>query len=357
MILIAGVSIAAFIAALLISKKQKAQGDVILTAWMMIIAVQMLFYHAYITDIIFRYPAFLAWERPLPLLHGVLLYWYVATMTDQMPSSKFLLYLHFIPTLIFYLVLIPFFLRPVEEKIWVYRNEGAGYETLDTLRMGMIILSGTIYIIWSAILLSRHKRRILNRFSYEEKINLQWLRILTWGLGAVWLLIFVSDEVLSVGVTIFVFMIGFFGIRQSRIFKTTEINLEEPEKEKYAKSGLTKETAETLYAGLMRLMNEDAVYQKNDLSIYDLATRLDVHPNYLSQVINELEKKNFYDFVNQYRLNHFIKLISDTRNRHLTFLALAYESGFNSKSSFNRYFKKATGKTPSEYFSSEGLVN
>lgn len=355
MILIAGISIAVFIAALLISKKQKAQGDLILTVWMLIIAVQMLFYHAYITDIIFSYPIFLAWERPLPLLHGVFLYWYVATMTDQMPSSKLLLYLHFSPTIFFYLALFPFFLRPGEEKIWVYRHEGVGYEVFDAIRMGMIIISGIIYITWSAVLLSRHKKRILSRFSYEEKINLQWLSILTWGLGAVWMLIFVSDEVLSVGVTIFVFMIGFFGIRQSRIFKTTE-SADEPEKEKYAKSGLTKEAAENLYSGLMRLMNNESLYQKNDLSIYDLATRLDVHPNYLSQVINEREKKNFYDFVNQYRLNHFIKLTSDTRNRNLTFLALAYECGFNSKSSFNRYFKKATGKTPSEYFAGEGRV-
>jgi AraC-like DNA-binding protein len=59
---------------------------------------------------------------------------------------------------------------------------------------------------------------------------------------------------------------------------------------------------------------------------------------------------NFYDFVNRYRLEEFKKLASDPKNRQFTMLALAFDCGFNSKSSFNRYFKKATGQTPSQYF-------
>ncbi|MBL7961224.1 AraC family transcriptional regulator [bacterium] len=217
-----------------------------------------------------------------------------------------------------------------------------------TVRLVAIVLSGFIYIGWTAVMLARHERRILSEFSYQDKIDLQWLRILTWGLGVIWLLIFISDEVLFAGVTLFVFLIGFFGIRQARIF--THHKADEPEKEKYSKSGLTKELSDKLYDSLIALMNKDALYQKNDLSIDDLADRLDVHPNYLSQVINEREKKNFYDFVNQYRIEEFKKLAANPKNRHLTLLALAFECGFNSKSSFNRYFKKATGQTPSEYF-------
>ena len=81
----------------------------------------------------------------------------------------------------------------------------------------------------------------------------------------------------------------------------------------------------------------------------DLARRLNTHPNYLSQVINEKEGKNLYDYVNTLRIEEFIKLVSQPHNQNLTLLSLAYECGFNSKSSFNRYFKKTTGQSPSEY--------
>jgi AraC-like DNA-binding protein len=79
------------------------------------------------------------------------------------------------------------------------------------------------------------------------------------------------------------------------------------------------------------------------------STKLGVHPNYLSQIINQKEKKNFYDFVNTYRFEEFKKLIAQQKNQQYTLLSLAYDCGFSSKSSFNRYFKKATGQTPSEY--------
>jgi AraC-like DNA-binding protein len=98
-------------------------------------------------------------------------------------------------------------------------------------------------------------------------------------------------------------------------------------------------------------MTGEALYKKSDLSINDLASRLGVHPNNLSQTINQKEKKNFYDFVNTYRFEEFKRLISLQKNQQYTLLSLAYDCGFSSKSSFNRYFKKATGQTPSEYSS------
>ena len=66
--------------------------------------------------------------------------------------------------------------------------------------------------------------------------------------------------------------------------------------------------------------------------------------------VNKKVGKNFYDFVNQYRLEEFKRLLSDPKNRNLTLLSLAIDCGFNSKSSFNRHFKKVTGQTPSQYF-------
>jgi AraC-like DNA-binding protein len=96
-------------------------------------------------------------------------------------------------------------------------------------------------------------------------------------------------------------------------------------------------------------MREEGAYRKGDLTIGDLASGLGVHPNTLSQVINQKEQKNFYDFVNAFRVEEFKNLIAQRKNRQFTLLALAYDCGFASKSSFHRYFKRATGQTPSEY--------
>ncbi|MFC2443179.1 MAG: helix-turn-helix domain-containing protein, partial [Capnocytophaga ochracea] len=74
-----------------------------------------------------------------------------------------------------------------------------------------------------------------------------------------------------------------------------------------------------------------------------------VLPNHLSQIINQYEEKNFYDFVNSYRVEEFITLAKKDIDKNFNLLGLAYEAGFNSKSSFNQVFKKITGKTPSEF--------
>jgi len=70
----------------------------------------------------------------------------------------------------------------------------------------------------------------------------------------------------------------------------------------------------------------------------------------LSKVINEVYEKNFFDFINEYRIDEFKQRFEDPRNRHYTMLAIAFEVGFNSKTAFNRSFKKMTHQTPREYF-------
>jgi YesN/AraC family two-component response regulator len=80
-----------------------------------------------------------------------------------------------------------------------------------------------------------------------------------------------------------------------------------------------------------------------------LADELQIHPNYLSQSINEQEGKNFYDFINYLRVEEFKRISTLPENKKYTIQTLASDAGFNSKSSFNRYFKKVTGLSPSEF--------
>ncbi len=354
MLFVAGISIALFIELLLISKKNKSAPDWILTAWMFLILFHQFGMYLFVTGDVYRFPFLLGIEHPLPLLHGVLLYLYVAHLTDQLPEKRGVLLLHFLPAAAMYVYLIPFILLPADQKIEVYRNHGAGYELFMVVRRYAIWVSGTFYVTWCAVLLRNHRRKIREQFSDLGHVNLQWLRILTYGLGGIWyLVIFFNDDTLVLaGIVVFVFLIGFFGVRQAVIFAPAPAQAEveeEGEKKMYAKSGLTEEASEKLHHDLIQLMTDNALYRKSDLSINDLSEKLGVHPNYLSQIINQREKKNFYDFVNTYRFEEFKRLIAQQKYQPYTLLSLAYDCGFSSKSSFNRYFKKATGKTPSEY--------
>jgi AraC-like DNA-binding protein len=378
MFFVAGIGIAVFIELLLISKRKKSDPDRILALWMFLIVVYLFFFYLFYTGEVFNYPFLLGVERPFPLLHGVFLYLYVGSLARQLPGNRKLLFLHFLPVTAMYVYLIAFFLLPAEQKIQVYRNHGAGYEWFNTLRSAAITMSGVFYVMWSVLLLKRHQKNIRAQFSDLEEVNLLWLQVLTYGLGAIWFLVifFQSDVLINTGVVVFIFLIGFFGVRQGEIFTATRLmegsngerkkmgDVASPaigappdqplaigneSRKKYPKSGLTEETAGKLHQQLKRKMVEEALYKKSDLSITDLSSALGVHPNYLSQVINQEEKKNFYDFVNAYRIEEFKRLVANPRNRQYTLLSLAYDCGFSSKASFNRCFKKCTGKTPSQY--------
>ena len=117
----------------------------------------------------------------------------------------------------------------------------------------------------------------------------------------------------------------------------------------YRKSGLKAEDATSLHQQLLTLMTTEKPYLEPKLSLAQLAEMLGVLPNHLSQIINQYEEKNFYDFVNSYRVQEFIVRAQSESNKNLNLLGIAYGSGFNSKSSFNQVFKKIMGETPSAY--------
>ncbi len=119
---------------------------------------------------------------------------------------------------------------------------------------------------------------------------------------------------------------------------------------KYKRSSLKNEEAEEYFNKLNDWMDKEKPYLSPDLSLRNLAKMIDIHPNVLSQLLNERVKKNFSEYVNSYRLETFKSLAKNPANHHLTILALAFDSGFSSKTVFNTYFKKRMGQTPREYW-------
>jgi AraC-like DNA-binding protein len=100
---------------------------------------------------------------------------------------------------------------------------------------------------------------------------------------------------------------------------------------------------------LTQFMKEEKPYLEPTLSLQELAFRLNVPPRELSILINHHLSKHFFDFVNDFRIDHAKDILSDPNKQDLTILEILYEVGFNSKSSFNSAFKKVTGFTPTQF--------
>ena len=96
-------------------------------------------------------------------------------------------------------------------------------------------------------------------------------------------------------------------------------------------------------------MQEKKPYLDLELTIHDISQELKIPRHYLTQIINEKLNKNFYQFINEYRVEEVKRLLQDPAYKKYTFTAIAFEAGFNSKSSFNSVFKETVGKTPTEY--------
>jgi TolB-like protein/AraC-like DNA-binding protein len=112
---------------------------------------------------------------------------------------------------------------------------------------------------------------------------------------------------------------------------------------------LTSEETREFSELLERIMTEEKVFLNPQLSLRQVADRIKLHPNKLSWLINKKIGRGFSEFVNHYRLEEFKRRSLDPSNKHMTLLGLAYDSGFNSKSVFNDFFKKTMGNTPKNW--------
>jgi len=360
MIHLAGVGLALFLLLLLLGKHPKSIADYLLAGWLLLIAAHLFLFS---TGRSLQNPALLGAEIPLPLAHGPFLFLYTRALT-QRSIAWWEVCLHFVPFLGVLAYVIPFMMLTAEEKLWVYQHNGAGYETFSYIKNVLIMLSGIVYVAFSYVELRRHRKNITRAFSSIEKINLQWMQYLIYWIAIIWLaVIFGNDDWVFGAAVVFVLFIGYFGIKQAGVFHAVApvestpgegASADTQEKPKYQKSGLSAAQADALHHQLKRAMEENKFFLQRDLSLADLAQQLGVLPNHLSQVINERESKNFYDYINTLRIAEFKRLAADPASRKYTLLALAQESGFQSKSSFQRYFKKVAGQSPSDYLESLG---
>lgn len=357
MFYLAGIVIAFFLTFILVSKKNKSSADKWLAWWLGTSGIHLVFFYFYLTGKYTEFPYYLGLDLPMPLLPGPFLFLYTLEQTNQR-TNKFPSFLHFIPFAIFTLLLSPFTLSPLEHKIEIYRQEGIGYESILFPLSIAVMLSGIIYAGLSLRLLALHQRNIRDVFSSTDKINLHWIAYLILGIFIIWtIVIFGSDQMTFAAVVVFLFFIGYFGIKQVGIFTNQSIIQVEQEEVKsadeinikYARSGVETDELIRIHDTLKLKMYEFKYFKNPELTLAQLSNEIEVHPNVLSQVINSLENQSFFDYINFLRVEEFKTLIVKNVHDQFTLIALAYECGFNSKTSFNRNFKKVTGLSPTDF--------
>lgn len=242
---------------------------------------------------------------------------------------------------------------------------------------GMAFLYNFGYWFYAWTLIKAYQEESENRFSSGSGMNfLKWIMILKAVCLGIWALIYVlggyalwrgmevslltdsATDVLWIFFSFTVFLLGYFALKEPDIFRIPEkkrlSEMEEGDAELIPEErNLAVETNpvvdEELKSKLVMYMDKEEPFRNPKLNLPELAEKLGLGTHELSRVINQGFDKNFNDFINAYRVEKFKKLLLDPSFENHTFLAIAFHVGFNSKTAFNRSFKKLTGQTPREY--------
>ena len=138
MLSLIGLAITFFLAVILWGKHHKTSADYVLLIWLLLIGVHLGLYYSVTSGKYLQFPYLLGVEIPLPLAYGPLLYLYTSELTRLTHKRRYRL-LHFVPLVLAYLYIIPFYMLTAERKIWVYQHEGEGFRTQQLLLLLSLI--------------------------------------------------------------------------------------------------------------------------------------------------------------------------------------------------------------------------
>ncbi len=354
---------ALFFIVLLLSRQRKKLADYLLVGWFALIFMTMV--TIYLINNQLEARALFDLTNTSVYLHGPLLWFYTLSLIKRDFLFRRRDWWHLLP-----------FVFASAYLGWHHLN---GSEAPESGRSVILITKMAILPFYGVAILKqlkKYEQKIGDYFSYTEKITLNWLKLLVWSLLVIWTIAAISQLLFSVGgvpipaygglltniaLSIFVLVVGYFGIRQTTFFVPTRMvvdsNGETATTEEKAPSTAVAMPEDPHFARLLRFMKEQQPHLNGELTLDQLATQAELPSHQLSQLINRCAGTNFFNFVNGYRVVAFQQKIHEKAHLHKTLLAVAEECGFNSKASFNRVFKKMTGQTPRQYVSGHASLD
>lgn len=343
-----------FLFALLLAKPRKSFADKVLMVWLAGIGVHALIYFLH-----FQFqasvPLVLNLNSAFPFLQGPFLLAFVVALVGMRERFTGLDYLHLLPCAGFVVFVLvshgPGVFSLGGGDTWVSISIFSVSNVFATL----LLLSVPVYIAWSLLIMRRARLALA---APSESRRFRWIVSLVVGLGVIWIAAIAAatlnqqrlpqPHMIFWVLTIVVYVLGYLGLTRTTVFTGPEFEVLKTELQpKYRKSGLKTADAKALYEQLVNHVEGAQAFLEPDLSLGSLARNLGHSANHVSQVINQFEERNFHDFINARRVEAACTRLQDAQDANL--LELAMDVGFNSKSSFNRAFKKFAGVTPSEY--------
>jgi AraC-like DNA-binding protein len=358
-VLYIGISQSFFSGLLIVTKKPVTIANRLMAAWLFMICIELVFALININVLeMYSFPF-------ITFTYGPLMYLYVCFMTKQERKFNWFSIFHFIPFAAFFTVSVIFRSEPMVRDLRGFFKP----DKLISLRIiysTAFFLSITTYSILAFLEIGRHQKNLKNLVSYTSSvITLNWLKIISISFYFSYFVLFILGGLSIFGnyipfdpyfvifgfITLFSFVFSFYAIRQPAIFgqELVQENDDKRETEKYVKSGLKERQAKEYLAKLISYVENHKPFLDRDLSIYELSQMTGIPRHYITQILNEKHKKNFFTFINEYRVKEVIERFYDPKFTNYTILAIAFDAGFNSKATFNSIFKNQTGMTPSQF--------
>ena len=313
-----------------------------------------------------------------PFLIGPLHFLYAKFLINLPAKMKKKDWLHFIPFIIVELYFLSYLFKTEQQRQAMFDNQQTtAVSSLLVIHNWLIIVQGMVYLIYTIILINKYSKDIKNIFSTIEKIKLNWLKIISYMVIFVLSFFMIENFLMLFDIqlsyhfnltsflyAILIYILGYIGFSKSEIFAAPELavsmsqlsNYDQNSLElkpnsvpKYEKSGLGQQKAKKYLDTLLKLMEKEEPFRKSELTLNQLAEILSISPHNLSEVLNTQLNQNFFDFINHYRIKQVKHDLIDPKKQQLKILSIAFDAGFNSKTSFNTIFKKVSGLTPSQY--------
>ncbi len=342
--------------------KTKRQPSYFLAGLVLIISLNVLNYLFLSSRLYQVFPHYVFIPNAFFFWMGPFYYFYIRSVAE--PGFRFQLkryWLHFTPILLGIAYYWPFLTLSGQGKIEFFNNyfalEQLPASWMVTTFFSLNIIQSLIYILLARKVLVKQQ---LEANGSKRGKYLKWLSQFSIVFAVYWLIDFLGliwltvadgffhavDYIIMLSSALIVHVLAYVAVSKNSIFQTVFLGAKALNK---AKSGLEEKEVMLSLDRLTRLMEVEKPYLNPELKMNELAGRVDLSSNDLSMLLNDHLGKTFYEFVNDYRLEEVKSKLSNPAFSNYTILGIAVDSGFNNKNTFNRYFKKETGLTPSDY--------
>lgn len=341
--------------AIINSKKGNRKANYILSGYILIIVLTLLgrFFYKFQPLTLFYFKILYVGDIII-FLFGPMLYFYLLSLFDIKNKLNIKNWVHFLPLVAFIILMFPLILAGrtrLQELIDHYYYVFIGIELFA-------ISQNLFYLVLNSILLKQYLYLSSNEISEIPKINFYKVLLVINATGMFfWMVSFLMRFIDPLGTSDYLGYQMVWLVLSCSVIALGYYTLSNPEalwnlqnQKKYETKLPGIENIDELSVKLDLIMKESKPYLKPKLSLSELSQISGINTHLLSRIINEKFNRNFFEFVNYYRIEEFKSQLSKTENNNLTFLAIAYQVGFNSKTTFNTAFKKIVKKTPREYF-------